>query len=244
MKGKDKCEFLKGIRKRMAELNGIPYEPRECTYEGDCTGTCPFCEKEAAELLAKLRKKVAEGAEIQTDDFCIEAINIIMHREPDSLPDNMLEKLANPDTRTEAYKEWESLLIEQETKRSQEPKQLRGSLVNTSNEDIDLPLLQLSNDLTTVNRINENLIPFIVRTGDASRFFDEEELRKILENSQPLKGDISVPYEELSEEEKKTRALLQEEMERAERERKRGIFGKILANIKRTSLQGLIDEEE
>lgn len=69
MKGKDKCEFLKGIRKRMAELNGIPYEPRECTYEGDCTGTCPFCEKEAAELLAKLVKKVAEGAEIQTDDF-------------------------------------------------------------------------------------------------------------------------------------------------------------------------------
>lgn len=110
MKGKDKCEFLKGIRKRMAELNGIPYEPRECTYEGDCTGTCPFCEKEAAELLAKLRKKVAEGAEIQTDDFCIEAINIIMHWEPDSLPDNMLEKLANPDTRTEAYKEWNPCL--------------------------------------------------------------------------------------------------------------------------------------
>lgn len=218
MKGKDKCEFLKGIRKRMAELNGIPYEPRECTYEGDCTGTCPFCEKEAAELLAKLRKKVAEGAEIQTDDFCIEAINIIMHREPDSLPDNMLEKLANPDTRTEAYKEWESLLIEQEIKRSQEPKQLRGSLVNTSEEDIDLAFPPLPN-------------------------IDEEQMISIIANSQPLTGDISIPYEELSEEDKETRALLQEEMERAERERKRGIFGKILANIKRTSLQGLIEEE-
>lgn len=218
MKGKDKCEFLKGIRKRMAELNGIPYEPRECTYEGDCTGTCPFCEKEAAELLAKLRKKVAEGAEIQTDDFCIEAINIIMHREPDSLPDNMLEKLANPDTRTEAYKEWESLLIEQEIKRSQEPKQLRGSLVNTSEEDIDLAFPPLPN-------------------------IDEEQMMSIIANSQPLTGDISIPYEELSEEDKETRALLQEEMESAERERKRGIFGKILANIKRTSLQGLIEEE-
>jgi hypothetical protein len=218
MKGKDKCEFLKGIRKRMAELNGIPYEPRECTYEGDCTGTCPFCEKEAAELLAKLRKKVAEGAEIQTDDFCIEAINIIMHWEPDSLPDNMLEKLANPDTRTEAYKEWESLLIEQEIKRSQEPKQLRGSLVNTSEEDIDLAFPPLPN-------------------------IDEEQMMSIIANSQPLTGDISIPYEELSEEDKETRALLQEEMERAERERKRGIFGKILANIKRTSLQGLIEEE-
>ena len=218
MKGKEKCEFLKGIRKRMAEANGIPYETRECTYEGECTGTCPFCEKEAAELMAKLRKKEAEGVEIQTDDFCIEAINIIMHREPDSLPDNMLEKLANPDTRTEAYKEWESLITEQEIKRSQEPKQLRGSLVNTSEEDIDLAFPPLPN-------------------------IDEEKLMSILENSQPLMGDISVPYEELSEEDKKTRALLQEEMERAERERKRGIFGKILANIKRTSLQGLIEEE-
>jgi hypothetical protein len=218
MKGKDKCEFLKGIRKRMAELNGIPYEPRECTYEGDCTGTCPFCEKEAADLMAELKKREAEGVEIQTDDFCIEAINIIMHREPDSLPDNMLEKLANPDTRTEAYKEWESLLIEQEIKRSQEPKQLRGSLVNTSEEDIDLAFPPLPN-------------------------IDEEQMMSIIANSQPLTGDISIPYEELSEEDKETRALLQEEMERAERERKRGIFGKILANIKRTSLQGLIEEE-
>ena len=218
MKGKDKCEFLKGIRKRMAELNGIPHEPRECTYEGDCTGTCPFCEKEAADLMAELKKREAEGVEIQTDDFCIEAINI-MHREPDSLPDNMLEKLANPDTRTEAYKEWESLLIEQEIKRSQEPKQLRGSLVNTSEEDIDLAFPPLPN-------------------------IDEEQMMSIIANSQPLTGDISIPYEELSEEDKETRALLQEEMERAERERKRGIFGKILANIKRTSLQGLIDEEE
>lgn len=217
MKGKDKCEFLKGIRKRMAELNGIPYEPRKCTYEGDCTGTCPFCEKEAADLMAELKKREAEGVEIQTDDFCIEAINI-MHREPNSLPDYLLEKLANPDTRTEAYKEWESLITEQEIKRSQEPKQLRGSLVNTSEEDIDLAFPPLPN-------------------------IDEEQMMSIIANSQPLTGDISIPYEELSEEDKETRALLQEEMERAERERKRGIFGKILANIKRTSLQGLIEEE-
>ena len=76
MKGKDKCEFLKGIRKRMAEANGIPYEPRECTYEGDCTGTCPFCEKEAAELMAIIRKKEAEGAEIKKDDVGMLAIEL------------------------------------------------------------------------------------------------------------------------------------------------------------------------
>ena len=76
MRGKEKCEFLKGIRKRMAEANGIPYEPRECTYEGECTGTCPFCEKEAVELMAALKKKEAEGAEIKKDDVGILAIEL------------------------------------------------------------------------------------------------------------------------------------------------------------------------
>lgn len=76
MKGKEKCEFLKEIRKRMAELNDIPYEPRECTYEGECTGTCPFCEKEAAELMAALKKKEAERAEIKKDDAGILAIEL------------------------------------------------------------------------------------------------------------------------------------------------------------------------
>lgn len=69
MKGKDKCEFLKGIRKRMAEANGIPYEPRECTYEGDCTGTCPFCEKEAAELMAKIKEKGGDVVKTDTESI-------------------------------------------------------------------------------------------------------------------------------------------------------------------------------
>ena len=69
MTGKEKCEFLKGIRKRMAEANGIPYEPRECNFEGGCSGTCPFCEKEAADLLAALKKKESKGEEIKRDEF-------------------------------------------------------------------------------------------------------------------------------------------------------------------------------
>ena len=69
MKGKDKCEFLRGIRKRMAEANGIPYEPRECTYEGDCTGTCPFCEKEAAELMAKIKEKGGDVVKTDTESI-------------------------------------------------------------------------------------------------------------------------------------------------------------------------------
>lgn len=45
--GKKKCEFLKSVRKRIADTNNIPYSPKQCTHEGECKGTCPACESEA-----------------------------------------------------------------------------------------------------------------------------------------------------------------------------------------------------
>lgn len=69
MTGKEKCEFLRKIRKNMAQANGIPYEPRECNFEGECSGTCPFCEKEAADLLAALKEKERQGIEIKRDEL-------------------------------------------------------------------------------------------------------------------------------------------------------------------------------
>ncbi len=69
MKGKEKCEFLREIRKNMAEANGILYESRECNFEGDCSGTCPFCEKEAADLLSALKEKERQGIEIKRDEL-------------------------------------------------------------------------------------------------------------------------------------------------------------------------------
>ena len=41
MRGKDKCKILKEIRQRIADENDIPYVTRECSYQGECTGTCP-----------------------------------------------------------------------------------------------------------------------------------------------------------------------------------------------------------
>lgn len=53
-KGKRKCEILKAVRKQIADANGIPYEPRVCTYKGDCQGTCPACESEVRYLEREL----------------------------------------------------------------------------------------------------------------------------------------------------------------------------------------------
>lgn len=194
MAGKDKCEFLKGIRKRMAEANGIPYEPRECTYEGECTGTCPFCEKEAAELMEKLKEKEAKSTIIKTDHIGIDAIQSMQIKSMD------------------------------------EGDNLKGSLMNATNED--------TGHSTTPSD------PFRGANNPLMSRKELSEIEHIIhEQEEPLMGDIRFPYSNLSDAEEEMRVLLQEEEEREQKRKKTGIIRKILASFKRTGLQGLIDEE-
>lgn len=57
MKGKNKCKILKEIRQKIADENDIPYVTRECTYQGECRGTCPKCEAELRYLEQELEKR-------------------------------------------------------------------------------------------------------------------------------------------------------------------------------------------
>ena len=57
MKGKNKCRILKEIRQKIADENDIPYVTRECTYQGECRGTCPKCEAELRYLEQELEKR-------------------------------------------------------------------------------------------------------------------------------------------------------------------------------------------
>ncbi len=59
--GKNRCEYLKEVRRRIATENDIPLEQRECTYQGECSGTCPFCEAELQYLEKELHKRRALG---------------------------------------------------------------------------------------------------------------------------------------------------------------------------------------
>ena len=54
VKGKSTCKTLKAIRRQIAEANDIKYEPRECHYDGPCSGTCPACEAEVRYLERQL----------------------------------------------------------------------------------------------------------------------------------------------------------------------------------------------
>ena len=64
-KGKSLCKLLKKIREQIAEANGIDYAPRKCTFEGDCKGTCPVCERELGYLESQLTMKRNMGVPIK-----------------------------------------------------------------------------------------------------------------------------------------------------------------------------------
>ena len=64
-KGKSTCKFLKDIRRRIADANGIRYAPKECNYKGECKGTCPACEAEVRYLEEELKRKRRNGFAIK-----------------------------------------------------------------------------------------------------------------------------------------------------------------------------------
>ena len=61
MRGKNTCKILKEIRQRIAEENDIELITSECTYQGDCLGTCPKCEAELRYLEQELEKRQTLG---------------------------------------------------------------------------------------------------------------------------------------------------------------------------------------
>lgn len=45
-----KCDVLKAIRRTVAARHSIPVDIPDCTYRGNCPGTCPKCEQELAQI--------------------------------------------------------------------------------------------------------------------------------------------------------------------------------------------------
>ena len=70
MLGKAKCKILKDIRQKIADENDIPYVTRECTYQGDCSGTCPRCESELRYLERELEARQRLGKQVAVTALC------------------------------------------------------------------------------------------------------------------------------------------------------------------------------
>ena len=60
-KGRAICKVLKDVRQKIANENGISYHPEKCHHKGECTGTCPGCEKEIRYLEEQLKNKQHSG---------------------------------------------------------------------------------------------------------------------------------------------------------------------------------------
>jgi TonB family protein len=73
-KGKRTCEILKDVRRKVAQENNIPLAERECTHEGDCRGTCPYCEAEVRYLERELSKRRALGKAVTVAGIAVSAM--------------------------------------------------------------------------------------------------------------------------------------------------------------------------
>ena len=71
MSGKQKCKILKEIRQRIADENDIPYVTRECSFQGECTGTCPRCESELRYLEQQLERRRSLGKRVSVAALCV-----------------------------------------------------------------------------------------------------------------------------------------------------------------------------
>ena len=73
-RGKRTCEILKDVRRKIAQENDIPLVERECTHEGDCRGTCPYCESEVRYLERELSKRRALGKAVTVAGIAVSSM--------------------------------------------------------------------------------------------------------------------------------------------------------------------------
>ena len=106
-KGKRTCEILKDVRRKIAQENDIPLVDRECTHEGDCRGTCPYCESEVRYLERELSKRRALGKAVTVAGIAVSTMMMgACHSpktpatpagsEPEPTPVNTLSQAAEP----------------------------------------------------------------------------------------------------------------------------------------------------
>ena len=76
MNGKKTCEALRNIRQNIANVNDIEYSPAECTYQGDCAGTCPRCESEMRYIERQLRLRGALGKAVVVAGLTLSATSL------------------------------------------------------------------------------------------------------------------------------------------------------------------------
>ena len=96
-KGKQTCKILKEIRKQIAAENDINLVIEECTYQGDCIGTCPKCEEEVRYLERELERRQRMGKAAIVAGLSVGLLGtsqLAVAQQPDTLRMDTIEKVA------------------------------------------------------------------------------------------------------------------------------------------------------
>ena len=96
-RGKQTCKILKEIRKQIAAENDIKLVIEECTYQGDCIGTCPKCEEEVRYLERELEKRQRMGKAAIVAGLSVGLLGtsqLAVAQQPDTLRMDTIEKVA------------------------------------------------------------------------------------------------------------------------------------------------------
>ena len=94
-KGKQTCKILKEIRKQIAAENDIKLVIEECTYHGDCLGTCPKCEAEVRYLERELERRQRMGKAAVVAGLSVGllgASQVALAQQPDTLRMDTIHK--------------------------------------------------------------------------------------------------------------------------------------------------------
>ena len=106
-RGKQTCKILKEIRKQIAAENDINLVIEECTYHGDCLGTCPKCEAEVRYLERELEKRQRLGKAAVVAGLSVGllgASQVALAQQPDTMGiDKLDEETLRGITITEGY---------------------------------------------------------------------------------------------------------------------------------------------
>ena len=102
-KGKQTCKILKEIRRQIAAENDIQLVIEECTYKGDCLGTCPKCEEEVRYLERELEKRQRLGKAAMVAGLSVglmAASQTAFAQQPDTL---RMDTLTEEETKAELF---------------------------------------------------------------------------------------------------------------------------------------------
>ncbi len=96
-RGKQTCKILKEIRRQIVAENDIKLVIEECTYQGNCIGTCPKCEEEVRYLERELEKRQRMGKAAIVAGLSVGLLGtsqLAVAQQPDTLRMDTIEKVA------------------------------------------------------------------------------------------------------------------------------------------------------